>query len=74
MSFPVNFAKLLRTPILKSICKRLLQGVFYEKAILKNCNIHRMKVASAMCYVKKVFLLIDRAVKVTCFYIDQHLL
>ena len=31
-------------------------------------------VASDKCSVKKVFLVIDRAVKVTCFYIDQHLL
>ena len=23
-----------------------------------------------MCYVKKVFLVVDRAVKMTCFYID----
>ena len=34
--FPVKFAKLLRTPILKNICKRLLLEVFYKKAVLKN--------------------------------------
>ena len=37
-------------------------------------NIHRTKVASDKCSVKKVFLVVDGAVKVTCFYIDQHLL
>ena len=31
-------------------------------------------VASDKCSVKKVFLVFDRAVKVTCFYIDQNLL
>ena len=33
--FSVEFAKLLRTPILMNICKRLLLEVFY-KAVLKN--------------------------------------
>ena len=33
--FPVKFAKLLRTPILKNISKRLLLEV-YKKAVLKN--------------------------------------
>ena len=33
--FPVKFAKLLRTPILKNICKRLLLEVFYKKLFLK---------------------------------------
>ena len=32
------------------------------------------KVASGMGYVKKVFWVVDRAVKVTCFYIDQYFL
>ena len=31
-------------------------------------------VATDKCYVKKIFLVVDRAVKVSCFYIDQHLL
>ena len=45
--FPVKFEKLLRTPILKNICKRLLLGVFYKKAVLKKLwNIHGTKVAS----------------------------
>ena len=30
--FPVKFAKLLRIPILRNICKRLLLEVFYKKA------------------------------------------
>ena len=34
--FPVKFATLLRTPILKNICKRLLLEVFFKKAVLKN--------------------------------------
>ena len=72
--FPVKFAKLRRTPILKSICRQLLLEVFYEKAVLKICNIYRTKVASDKCSVKKVFLVVDRAVKVARFYIDQHLL
>ena len=33
--FPVKFAKLLRIPILKNICKQLPLEV-YEKAVLKN--------------------------------------
>ena len=71
--FPVNFesAKFLRIPILKNISKRLLLEAFYQKAVL---NIHRTKKASDKCAVKKVFFVVDRAVKVTCFYIDQHLL
>ena len=35
---------------------------------------HRMKVAGDMCYVKKVLLVVDRAVKVTFFYNDKYLL
>ena len=31
-------------------------------------------IASDQCSVKKIFLVANRAVKVTCFYIDQHLL
>ena len=33
--FPVKFAKPLRTPILKNICKRLLLEVFYKKLFLR---------------------------------------
>ena len=33
-----------------------------------------MNVASDKCSVKTMFLVVDRAVKVTCFYIDQRLL
>ena len=78
--FPVKFAKLLRTTILKNIWKRLLLEVFYEKLFLETFtgqnihSIHRTKVTSDKCSVKKVFLMVDRAVKVTCFYTDQHLL
>ena len=32
------------------------------------------KVARDKCSAKKIFLVVNRAVKVTCFYIDQHLL
>ena len=63
--FPVKFAKLLRTTILKNIYQRLLLEVSFLK---------RTKVATDKCAVKYVFLVVDRAVKVTCFYIDQHLL
>ena len=38
-----------------------------KKLFLKLCNIHRTKVASDKCSVKKVFLKIARAVKVTFF-------
>ena len=34
--FPVKFAKLLRIPILRNICKQLLLEVFYKKVVLKN--------------------------------------
>ena len=64
-------AKLLTTPILRNICKVLLPEVFHKKAVLKNFAI---KVASDKCSVKKVFLMVDRAVKVMCFDIDQHVL
>ena len=71
---PVKFVRLLRTPILKNICKRLLLEVFYRKLLLKICNIHRKKVASDKFSEEKVFLVVDIAAKVTTFYIDQHLL
>ena len=31
-----KFEKLLRTPVSKNICKRLLLEVFYKKAVLQN--------------------------------------
>ena len=43
-----------------------------KKLPLNLCNIHSAKVASDNCSVKKVFLMADRAVKVTCSYTDQH--
>ena len=33
-----------------------------------------MKVVSDKCSVKKVFLVVDRTVKVTCFNINEHLM
>ena len=33
-----------------------------------------MNVARDKCSVKKMFLVVDRAVKVTCFYIDHYVL
>ena len=72
--FPVKFEKLLRTAILKNICKPLLLEVFYKIAVLKNFAIFiGRKQLGITCSVKKVFLVVDRAVKVTCFFIDQHL-
>ena len=53
-------------PIAKNIRKRLLLEFFYTAAVLKNF--------SDKFSVKKIFLVVDRAVKVICFYIDQHLL
>ena len=44
-----------------------------KKLLLKICYIRSAKVASDKCSVKKVFLMVVRAAKVTCFYIDQHL-
>ena len=69
--FPVKFAKLLRTAIWKNICKRRLLEEFYKKAVLKNFAIFtgRKKLV-----ISVLFLVVDGAVKVTCFYIDQHLL
>ena len=55
---------------LKNIFKRLGLEVSIEKLLY---NVYSAKVASGKCSVKKVFLVVDRAVKVTCFYIDQHL-
>ena len=75
MCFPVKYTKVLRTSILKNICERLLLEMFYKKAVLKNFAIFiGRKQLVIKCSVKKVFLVVDRAVKVTCFYIDQHLL
>ena len=58
-----------------------LQNDFFWWYSIKNlflktyiCNIHRTKVAGDKCSVKKMFLVVNRTVKVTCFYIDQHLL
>ena len=50
----MKFAKLLRVPNLRNICKWLLLEVYYKKArSIKLCNIHRTKVASDICSVKK---------------------
>ena len=37
--FPVKISKLLRTPTLKNICKRLLLEVFYKKDVLWTFNL-----------------------------------
>ena len=53
--FPVKFAKLLRTSILKNICKRLLLEVFYKKAVLKNFAIFiGQKQLVIKCSLKKL--------------------
>ena len=52
--------------VVKDIRKRLLLEFFYKTAVLKNF--------SDKFSVKNIFLVVDRVVKVTCFYIDQHLL
>ena len=54
------------SPMVKDIRKRLLLEFFYKTAVLKNF--------SDKFSVKNIFLVVDRVVKVTCFYIDQHLL
>ena len=73
--FPVKFVKLLRTPTLKNINKQLLLEVVSKKAVLKNFAVFTGgKQLMIKCSVKKVFQVVDRAVKVTCFYIEQHLL
>ena len=63
---PVRFEKLLRTPILNKICKRLLVEVFYRKAVLKNFAIFIGRKLVIKCSVKMVFLVVDRAVQVSC--------
>ena len=45
-----------------------------KKLFLKFHNIHWKKVASGQCFKKMVFLVVDRDMKLTCSYIDQHLL
>ena len=47
--FPVKFAKLLRTPFFKNICKRLLLEVFYKKAVLKNFAIFTGRKQLVIC-------------------------
>ena len=54
----------LIAPILKNIWGCI------KSCFEKLCNIHRTKVASDTYSVKKEFLVFDRVVKVTCFYID----
>ena len=85
---PVSFLKRLPSQVIscevcetfkntyfKNICKRLLLEVFYKKAVPKNLAIFTgKKLVSDKCSVKKMFLVVDGAVKVTCSYIDQHLL
>ena len=65
--FPVKFAKLLRAPILKNICKRLHLEVSYKKAVLKSFAILTGRKQLLISSVKKVLLVVDRAVKVTFF-------
>ena len=67
----MKFARLLRTPILKRSASDYFWRCFIKKLFLKTSM---TKVASGMGYVKKVFLVVDRAVKVTCFYNDQYFL
>ena len=42
-------------------------GGFYKNAVLKNFAICTGQGANDKCSVKKEFLVVDRAVKVTCF-------
>ena len=75
--FPMKFEKMLIILILKNICKQLLLEVFCKKVVLKKlffAIFAGAKAASDKCSVKKVFLVVDRVVKMTCVYIDQHLL
>ena len=66
--FHVKFTKFLRTSA---------NGCFWrgsiKKLFLKTYYIHRTKVVSDKCSANKVFLVVDRVMKVSCFYIDQHL-
>ena len=53
----------------------MLLKVFSKKSVPKNFAIFTgKKVASDKCSVKKMFLVVDGAVQVTCSYSDQHLL
>ena len=51
-------------------------GGFYAKPALKNFVKFTLRkyLVSDKSSVEKMFLMVDRAVKVTYFYIDQHLL
>ena len=48
-------------------------GVPVKKLFLKTLQ-YSQDESSDMYYVKKLFLVVHRAVKVTCFYNDQYLL
>ena len=63
---------MFKNTYLKSIFKWQLLEFFMKKLLWKTFNIHLAKVTSDKCPVKKVFLMVDRAVKVTRFYIDQQ--
>ena len=49
-------------------------GVLQKSPFLKTYNIHKTKVANNKCSVKKLFLVVDIAVKMTRFNIYQYLL
>ena len=45
-----------------------------KKLFLKTLQYSHGECTSDKYSVKKIFLVVDRAVKVTCFYIDQNLM
>ena len=57
-----------------NICKRLLLEVFYKNLFLKTLQYLQDESSYCKFSEEKMFLVVDIAVKVTCFYIDQHLL
>ena len=57
-----------------NICKRLLLEVFYKNLFLKTLQYLQDESSYCKFSEEKMFLVVDTAAKVTCFYIDQHLL
>ena len=58
-----------RTPLVAASGRCSMKNLF-----LKTFQYSHDERTSDKCSVKKIFLVVDRAMKVTCFYIDQNLL
>ena len=68
----ITFLKKYRSSHLS--CRSSHQSSFTKERVVKSFGNFTEKHLCWRCSMKKVFLVVDRAVKVKCFYIDQHIL